>query len=393
MPTHTPIAAQTTRIQSPNDLPSPATRTSASNDLMYDIANEVSDPDQYSLSDVVRSSSFSPVDVLSPESNRKYTHSYQEALSDIQVQNDPSSHTPPLTHSPILRPPVAPGFRVYFDDPIEDPSDPSSDPLEEPDYRLDLDYGPVDFKWSRFEPIGLPETPEVSRKTNNFWTKQTTFAYDRDINAMPPPRTPVRKSERILLEELQPEDDSSTIDENSSGYDTEQSRTSDESWTLLSHVKKTDNSQCSPNARPGTHINQAFSAISDPPSTRSQPTTAFAPGTGIYVSPLRNQTKEENSLTRVTMSPDPDRVPHPSPVPRISQRPTLLTSVPPENTTSAVAKHATSSANAGSRMSKTIPASENCQEPPSDEDAVELGTCSSQSQQSNDTIESWSDDP
>lgn len=310
IPTHALVAAQNSRIQPPN-IYSPIPD---SNCLMYDIANETSDSDQCSLSDVFRSPSLSPglnstsqsqspIEVLPSMPNLTFTQAYQETLSDIQLQDNPLSPGSPLARSFRLRPPVAAGFRVYFDDPVEDPSDPSSDPLEEPDYQLDLDYGPNDFKWSRFEPTGLPETPEVQRKTNNFWTKQTINVDDCAIDVVPLPHTPIRRSE-FILEESQPQYvDSSLIDESSSTSDAEQSQPSDKSWSLLPHARKATGS-----ARSGAHGN-TLSTTADPPSAYSQTTTAFAPEAGIYVSPLRITIKDENSPANAAMDPDPDHVP------------------------------------------------------------------------------------
>ncbi|KIP11624.1 hypothetical protein PHLGIDRAFT_114470 [Phlebiopsis gigantea 11061_1 CR5-6] len=46
----------------------------------------------------------------------------------------------------------SPSTHVYFDSPVEDPM--NSDPLEPSDYELDLDYEGLDFCWSKFDRSG-----------------------------------------------------------------------------------------------------------------------------------------------------------------------------------------------------------------------------------------------
>lgn len=307
---YTPTTAQHTCIQSPyNNSSIPLTRPSDSDLEMYDFTNEASDPDQYSLSDILRSPSMSRLpdsasqpqsfDLLPLERARSNLQDYPLHTFDSQMANNPIPVTSSLTPLSASHSPAPTEFRVYFDDPVEDPSDPSSDPLEEPDYQLDLDYGNIDFKWNRFDPAGISEnTGAQNLNPNNFWTKQAIVSDDHLTDAIPVPlpRTPIRKlQDAVLAEELYPKHEaSSTVYESSSGSEADQYKPSDESWTRYSRAGKTTNIQRSPNSPAEAPENRPFSSDARCSSTRLR-TTVFAPGSGIYLSPLREKSKGENS--------------------------------------------------------------------------------------------------
>ena len=311
LPTYISDAANNIRIQ-PQNIAQTASLPSVY-DLQHSIINQKSDPD-YSFSYALRSPSvpriLAPssqgqpiIDALPASPDAKSLDTYQQNSDRQAKNNDSPTSIIPTTPPLVSRQPRAAEFKIYFDDPIEDPSDPSSDPLEEPDYKFDLDYEHLDFRWCRFEPSGLPDDSLVMKNEQNFWVKQNVHPKDRMYNATLStlPCTPVRRNEASMPKEPPfQQADPSTFDISS---DADQPRSSDESWSLLSRVRKaTNNGQRPVDTRTGTQQSKTLPVVAVSPQSKPK---AFASAPGIYVSPLRDNTDAEDDLEVSETAPGP----------------------------------------------------------------------------------------
>ncbi|CAL1707074.1 unnamed protein product [Somion occarium] len=280
------------------------------------VPDQDSDPEQYSLSDILRSSSPAPLPIdvsRSPSPNARALASQNDYPADgpgsvyactLNRKESPNAssnggnafpsqlHTPISPGAPLVtpHPPRAPAFKVYFDDPVEDPSDPSSDSLERSNYELDLDYGSLDFKWKRFDPAGLPE--EVGIHTDapmNFWARQAEESDDPNHVGMerPLPVSPRTPDRTCVVASPSGERPFTANDASSSQFDIERLERSDVSWILPLHGAKAIKSRNQAHIPTRDDMDEISQGGDD--RRKSVKIIEFAPAPGIYVSPLRNQ--------------------------------------------------------------------------------------------------------
>ncbi|KZT10632.1 uncharacterized protein LAESUDRAFT_809575 [Laetiporus sulphureus 93-53] len=198
---------------------------------------------------------------------------YDAALTELSGKHSESIDAIPFsmpgpTHSVPLR---QAAIKIYFDSPAEDPS--MSDPTEEDDYVLPLDYDAeaLDFKWEKFDRGRTDSEPQSISGVSNT-NADLVLLRTPDLST---PRTPVIPDEN--------ETSSSSLgfspcDANAEPYQ------DNGTWILPPH------SQVPGTTKRRFGINDVSREHPDamvPPPTPPRP--VFAPAPGIFLSPLRGE--------------------------------------------------------------------------------------------------------
>lgn len=245
--------------------------------------------EHFSLSDLLRSDSTS-----SPTTNPPYPNTpYHGGL----LRNSAALGAPHFPSAPSKDSLTTPGpTHIYFDSPTEDPQ--TSDPIDPTDYELDLDYENLDFRWEKFDPSGPPRAD--SKETSYFPLVSSNPDNDQDGESVktsqhplklhllsgPAPQTPPR------INPLK----RSTNDVRSGN----QRRRHEEAPSPSGQAPST--TKIFAQSHGSSETNQKILSSSDkdepfnsPPAHKSPatlevaPGPAFAPASGIYISPLQSQ--------------------------------------------------------------------------------------------------------
>ncbi|OSX66384.1 hypothetical protein POSPLADRAFT_1053035 [Postia placenta MAD-698-R-SB12] len=208
---------------------------------------------------------------------------------DLVALSSPIAPMPFSTPGPAHpRPPRPRDIRVYFDAPAEDPC--TSDPIEESDYALALDYDAGEntydldslcFKWEKFDRSGPRDNDTVNDKevstdirkaeqgTNGAVRREFGPVYEADL-----PQTPVLEAENGRS--------SSTLGFSPTDGNDEPIR-KNATWILPPRSQ----------VRTGTPVHNTLQETSDQSSIdrviSSPAGQVFAPAPGIFLSPLRGQ--------------------------------------------------------------------------------------------------------
>ncbi|KAI0081893.1 hypothetical protein K474DRAFT_1703372 [Panus rudis PR-1116 ss-1] len=204
----------------------------------------------YSLSDLLHSSS------------SDFYEAPGDKLSQLTLREEPgipylskTVHNPPMTNHPSFDEPVAAEMiyakfnapsehpprtptvhRVYFDFPTEDPSDPASDPLEPHDYELDVDYNELNFTWKKYDTAAdtaLKEYVTAANTGENLWLRQAKRPEDdHDVPAMR--ETPLESKSTTQEQVVRGKKESSISPHTSRQDDLGQDTSRDEDRSVLS---------------------------------------------------------------------------------------------------------------------------------------------------------------
>ncbi|KAH8083786.1 hypothetical protein BXZ70DRAFT_1068090 [Cristinia sonorae] len=169
--------------------------------------------------------------------------------------------------SKMAGPPKAPPVRIYFDSPAEDPT--RSDPLERPDYELELDYDHLDFKWEKFDRSGFDLSSSSSSIPSDHLLPEHQDIQEEREEA---------ESDFVSRGGFPPQDFSMEV-QSEYGEDDADLPVADESGQHTTAFTPPREDHASP-------------ALQTPPMS-PQP---FAPAPGIFISPLRGDQCDSDSL-------------------------------------------------------------------------------------------------